>query len=71
VHDARFAERFDEGAERLLCEIAGALLWLQVEAAASVRAEPPWVQLAAMNPRQTPTRPQVEDRETGQVAWLS
>jgi hypothetical protein len=66
VHDARVAERFDEGAERFLREIAGAPFRLEIEAAASVSVEPPWVERAAMNPRQTSTRPEFEDREAGQ-----
>jgi hypothetical protein len=70
VHDARVAERFDEGAERFLREIACALSRLEIEAAASVRIEPPWVERAAMDPRQTPTRPELEDREAGQIARL-
>jgi hypothetical protein len=71
VHDARVAERFDECAERFFREIAGTPSRLEIEAAASVGVEPPRVQPAAMNPRQTSTRTQVEDREAGQVARLS
>jgi hypothetical protein len=51
VNDARVPECLDERAEGFRRDVAGALLWLEIEAAAAVRAEPPWVERAAMDPR--------------------
>ena len=70
MDDTRAAERFDEGAERFLREIAGAPPGLEIEAAAPVGAEPPWAVRTAMDPRQTATRTELDDWEAGQGARL-